>query len=198
MKCNFFFNGVIAVGWSCFQMGLGRKIDPEPGRCRRTDGKKWRCSKEAYPDSKYCERHMHRGKNRSRKPVEVANQTATTTNPTPTVSSINKNHSTLLPPPSHSLSLLSSDQTHHQSHLHSSAYHSHLNHQFLSSSHATSSRPPPIGLSPHDNSAPLLLDSAASCSLANADYRFIFFPFTLLLCFVESFDHGFDFFLKIM
>ncbi|KAL4282077.1 hypothetical protein GQ457_03G046920 [Hibiscus cannabinus] len=50
---------------------IGRKVDPEPGRCRRTDGKKWRCSKEAYPDSKYCERHMHRGKNRSRKPVEV-------------------------------------------------------------------------------------------------------------------------------
>ncbi|KAK7258174.1 hypothetical protein RIF29_32677 [Crotalaria pallida] len=48
----------------------GKKIDPEPGRCRRTDGKKWRCSKEAYPDSKYCERHMHRGRNRSRKPVE--------------------------------------------------------------------------------------------------------------------------------
>ncbi|GMJ07305.1 hypothetical protein HRI_004399600 [Hibiscus trionum] len=64
------------VGWNCFQMGLGRKVDPEPGRCRRTDGKKWRCSKEAYPDSKYCERHMHRGKNRSRKPVEVP--TATT------------------------------------------------------------------------------------------------------------------------
>ncbi|KAM7273506.1 hypothetical protein ACFE04_028170 [Oxalis oulophora] len=48
----------------------GKKIDPEPGRCRRTDGKKWRCSKDAYPDSKYCERHMHRGRNRSRKPVE--------------------------------------------------------------------------------------------------------------------------------
>ncbi|XP_019420462.1 PREDICTED: growth-regulating factor 4-like [Lupinus angustifolius] len=48
----------------------GKKVDPEPGRCRRTDGKKWRCSKEAYPDSKYCERHMHRGRNRSRKPVE--------------------------------------------------------------------------------------------------------------------------------
>ncbi|CAA6664666.1 unnamed protein product [Spirodela intermedia] len=61
------------VGWGCFQMGLGRKVeDPEPGRCRRTDGKKWRCSKEAYPDSKYCERHMHRGKNRSRKPVEIS------------------------------------------------------------------------------------------------------------------------------
>ncbi|XP_076940795.1 uncharacterized protein LOC143610108 [Bidens hawaiensis] len=54
-----------------YQMsGYGRKIDLEPGRCRRTDGKKWRCSKEAYPDSKYCERHMHRGRNRSRKPVE--------------------------------------------------------------------------------------------------------------------------------
>ncbi|KAL9224220.1 hypothetical protein vseg_000281 [Gypsophila vaccaria] len=58
------------LGWNPYQMGYGKKIDPEPGRCRRTDGKKWRCSKEAYPDSKYCERHMHRGKNRSRKPVE--------------------------------------------------------------------------------------------------------------------------------
>ncbi|ANM62994.1 growth-regulating factor 6 [Arabidopsis thaliana] len=57
-------------GWNVYEMGMGRKIDAEPGRCRRTDGKKWRCSKEAYPDSKYCERHMHRGKNRSssRKP----------------------------------------------------------------------------------------------------------------------------------
>lgn len=59
------------IGWNHFHMGYGRKIDPEPGRCRRTDGKKWRCSKEAYPDSKYCERHMHRGRNRSRKPVET-------------------------------------------------------------------------------------------------------------------------------
>ncbi|ESW29080.1 hypothetical protein PHAVU_002G041800 [Phaseolus vulgaris] len=53
----------------------GKKVDPEPGRCRRTDGKKWRCSKEAYPDSKYCERHMHRGRNRSRKPVESQTMT---------------------------------------------------------------------------------------------------------------------------
>ncbi|KAK4743571.1 hypothetical protein SAY87_001572 [Trapa incisa] len=48
----------------------GKKIDPEPGRCRRTDGKKWRCAKEAHPDSKYCERHMNRGRYRSRKHVE--------------------------------------------------------------------------------------------------------------------------------
>ncbi|KVI05847.1 Glutamine-Leucine-Glutamine, QLQ [Cynara cardunculus var. scolymus] len=44
--------------------------------CRRTDGKKWRCSKEAYPDSKYCERHMHRGRNRSRKPVEFSSSSS--------------------------------------------------------------------------------------------------------------------------
>ncbi|VFQ81332.1 unnamed protein product [Cuscuta campestris] len=71
------------LGWSCFQMGFGKKIDPEPGRCRRTDGKKWRCSKEAYPDSKYCERHMHRGRNRSRKPVEVLSTVTSTPSQTP-------------------------------------------------------------------------------------------------------------------
>lgn len=45
--------------------------DPEPGRCKRTDGKKWRCSRDVAPDQKYCERHMHRGRPRSRKHVEV-------------------------------------------------------------------------------------------------------------------------------
>nr|GEU92918.1 growth-regulating factor 1 [Tanacetum cinerariifolium] len=62
-----------AIGWNLFQMGYGKKIDPEPGRCRRTDGKKWRCSKPVHPEGKYCERHMHRGRNRSRKPVELVN-----------------------------------------------------------------------------------------------------------------------------
>uniref|UniRef100_A0A6V7QX30 Growth-regulating factor n=1 Tax=Ananas comosus var. bracteatus TaxID=296719 RepID=A0A6V7QX30_ANACO len=61
------FSAAHSVGYCSY---FGKKLDPEPGRCRRTDGKKWRCSKEAYPDSKYCERHMHRGRNRSRKPVE--------------------------------------------------------------------------------------------------------------------------------
>ncbi|KAG6431658.1 hypothetical protein SASPL_109740 [Salvia splendens] len=69
------------IGWNSFNMGFGRKIDPEPGRCRRTDGKKWRCSKEAYPDSKYCERHMHRGRNRSRKPVEIPSPTSAAASP---------------------------------------------------------------------------------------------------------------------
>ncbi|KAL1546865.1 growth-regulating factor 6-like isoform X2 [Salvia divinorum] len=50
--------------------GGSDKTDPEPGRCRRTDGKKWRCSREAIADHKYCERHVNRGRHRSRKPVE--------------------------------------------------------------------------------------------------------------------------------
>ncbi|GAV88893.1 WRC domain-containing protein/QLQ domain-containing protein [Cephalotus follicularis] len=45
--------------------------DPEPWRCRRTDGKKWRCSRDVAPDQKYCERHSHKTRPRSRKPVEV-------------------------------------------------------------------------------------------------------------------------------
>ncbi|KAM0020891.1 putative transcription factor interactor and regulator C3H-WRC/GRF family [Helianthus debilis subsp. tardiflorus] len=100
-----------SIGWNCFQMGFGRKIDPEPGRCRRTDGKKWRCSKEAYPDSKYCERHMHRGRNRSRKPVEV-NMSTPKTPPTaiPMIPSSICTKSPNYPSPnSHPLSSSSSD-----------------------------------------------------------------------------------------
>ncbi|KAL8516870.1 hypothetical protein ACS0TY_015214 [Phlomoides rotata] len=51
-------------------------MDPEPGRCRRTDGKKWRCSRDVVAGQKYCERHMHRGRNRSRKPVETPTSAA--------------------------------------------------------------------------------------------------------------------------
>ncbi|KAJ0105038.1 hypothetical protein Patl1_18598 [Pistacia atlantica] len=50
-------------------------LDSEPGRCRRTDGKKWRCSKEAIPDHKYCERHVNRGRHRSGKLVEASPRT---------------------------------------------------------------------------------------------------------------------------
>uniref|UniRef100_A0A0E0AAK8 Growth-regulating factor n=1 Tax=Oryza glumipatula TaxID=40148 RepID=A0A0E0AAK8_9ORYZ len=44
-------------------------VDRDGGR-----GGRWRWSREAYGDgeSKCCEKHMHRGKNRSRKPVEMA------------------------------------------------------------------------------------------------------------------------------
>ncbi|XP_061361786.1 growth-regulating factor 1 [Gastrolobium bilobum] len=149
-------------------MGLGRKIDPEPGRCRRTDGKKWRCSKEAYPESKYCERHMHRGKNRSRKPVEVLKTTPTPTptninaSTTPTILSITKN-SPSLTPTTHSLSPLTSVSSH-------DSYHHHPQHSFLY--HPPPSRPSSsgIGLSFQDNNVPLFLDTG-SCSHNNTDCR---------------------------
>ena len=47
-------------------------MNPETVRCRRTDGKKWRCSKNVVHGQKYCVQHMHRGRPRSRKLVEVA------------------------------------------------------------------------------------------------------------------------------
>ena len=56
--------------WSlCFD--YRSSMEPEPGRCRRTDGKKWRCSRDVVQGHKYCERHVHRGRGRSRKPVDV-------------------------------------------------------------------------------------------------------------------------------
>lgn len=76
----------VTVGWGGFQLGFS-KNDPEPGRCRRTDGKKWRCSRDAVADQKYCERHVNRGRHRSRKHVE-AGTTTTTTPPAP--SSVNR------------------------------------------------------------------------------------------------------------
>ncbi|KAE8815522.1 growth-regulating factor 6-like [Hordeum vulgare] len=62
--------GSSTLGWGPFQLGYSGNADLEPGRCRRTDGKKWRCSRDAVADQKYCERHMNRGRHRSRKHVE--------------------------------------------------------------------------------------------------------------------------------
>ncbi|PIN22923.1 hypothetical protein CDL12_04360 [Handroanthus impetiginosus] len=58
---------------SLYNSRYSKNGDPEPGRCKRTDGKKWRCSRDVAPHQKYCERHLHRGRPRSRKPVEVKN-----------------------------------------------------------------------------------------------------------------------------
>ncbi|GAU26918.1 hypothetical protein TSUD_05880 [Trifolium subterraneum] len=41
-----------ALGWGGFHLGYSNNTDPEPGRCRRTDGKKWRCSRDAVVDQK--------------------------------------------------------------------------------------------------------------------------------------------------
>ncbi|GMI71023.1 hypothetical protein HRI_000771600 [Hibiscus trionum] len=54
-------------------------MDPEPGQCRRIVGKKWRCSRDVVTGQKYCERHVHRGCNRSRKPVEMSTSSSTAT-----------------------------------------------------------------------------------------------------------------------
>ncbi|CAN1162188.1 Growth-regulating factor 5 [Linum perenne] len=137
------------IGWGgYFQVGNGKKGDPEPGRCRRTDGKKWRCSKEAnHPNSKYCERHMHRGKNRSRKPVEIspsssssAPSTAATTNTSyynPNSSGSSLANMNLVNPSSYSLisPVLSSTTT---SSLDNSQLH-HLNPSFIYPHHSSSS-----------------------------------------------------------
>ncbi|KAL5728610.1 hypothetical protein ACHQM5_001677 [Ranunculus cassubicifolius] len=154
------------LDWGCFPMGFGRKIDPEPGRCRRTDGKKWRCSKEAYPDSKYCERHMHRGRNRSRKPVEINTPTTTTTNPissfsnrtpssTITTASNNNNNS--------SYSSLSSQEHHHP-------YINTPTHTFLYP-HSPKSNDG-ISFSPQNNNNHLVLDSG-SYSNSHEDHRYV-------------------------
>lgn len=62
--------------WGGYRLGFGANADPEPGRCRRTDGKKWRCSRDVVPEQKYCERHIHRGRHRARKPTD-SQQTGT-------------------------------------------------------------------------------------------------------------------------
>ncbi|XP_073127660.1 uncharacterized protein [Henckelia pumila] len=67
----------LAGGDGIYSARYCKKGDPEPGRCKRTDGKKWRCSRDVAPQQKYCERHLHRGRPRSRKPVEVKNNAET-------------------------------------------------------------------------------------------------------------------------
>ncbi|RDX75966.1 Growth-regulating factor 1, partial [Mucuna pruriens] len=91
--CNF-STGLLrpnALGWGGFHLGFSNNTDPEPGRCRRTDGKKWRCSRDAVVDQKYCERHMNRGRHRSRKPVEGQSGHALTTTTTATTPSASSN-----------------------------------------------------------------------------------------------------------
>ena len=68
------------MGCSPLYLEYKNGVDPEIGRCRRTDGKKWRCSREALPDQKYCDRHIHRGRQRSRKLEESASPGNSSTN----------------------------------------------------------------------------------------------------------------------
>jgi WRC len=58
----------LVMGLATLCLDFGKSPEPEPGRCRRTDGKKWRCWRNVVPDQKYCERHLHRGRKR---PIQV-------------------------------------------------------------------------------------------------------------------------------
>ncbi|GFS44510.1 growth-regulating factor 8 [Actinidia rufa] len=71
---------------------FSRGSDLEPWRCRRTDGKKWRCSRDVTPNQKYCERHAHKTRSRSRKPVELASHNTNTSTSTKTNNSMNTHH----------------------------------------------------------------------------------------------------------
>ncbi|CAO2834946.1 unnamed protein product [Amaranthus hypochondriacus] len=61
-----------ALNGRSFHYQHAMETDLQPGRCRRTDGKKWRCQQVVIPNEKYCEKHMHRGSKRSRKLVETS------------------------------------------------------------------------------------------------------------------------------
>ncbi|KAG7036410.1 Growth-regulating factor 5 [Cucurbita argyrosperma subsp. argyrosperma] len=167
------------IGWGCFEMGFGRKADPEPGRCRRTDGKKWRCSKEAYPDSKYCERHMHRGRNRSRKPVEISSTPPAQTPPPLILTSTRSLSASSPTSSSYSLSTLSSSssltcetQSYHQAPAPApapAAYQESSIHPYLYPQ-SSSSRPPCSDFSPNSTNPQLFLYSGTHPQ-ADKDYR---------------------------
>ncbi|KAG4382486.1 hypothetical protein GLYMA_14G089093v4 [Glycine max] len=160
--CNF-STGLLrpnALGWGGFHLGFSNNTDPEPGRCRRTDGKKWRCSRDAVVDQKYCERHMNRGRHRSRKPVEGqlghALTTTTTTN-TPNASS----NSTVVPRNTTTTTTFAHNNVHHPLPPHSSQANT-INRMFTSNkeNNSTSERlqdpalpmlPPTLELKPKEN-----------------------------------------------
>ncbi|KAL7003680.1 hypothetical protein U1Q18_004829 [Sarracenia purpurea var. burkii] len=91
---------------SAFQLNLGfsKSKDLEPGRCKRTDGKKWRCSRDVAPLQKYCERHLHKGRPRSRKLVEVESPINTAAAAAATSKKSRLHHHTLPPIPTTTLS----------------------------------------------------------------------------------------------
>ncbi|XP_052201808.1 growth-regulating factor 12-like [Diospyros lotus] len=60
------------IGFNLQAFHCKSEMDPEPRKCRRTDGKKWRCNRDVVPNQKYCERHMHRECQRSRKHVTAS------------------------------------------------------------------------------------------------------------------------------
>lgn len=96
-----FFILLWLAGWGGHPYTMGYALtmtggagDPEPGRCRRTDGKKWRCSRDAVADQKYCERHINRGRHRSRKHVEPHSNRLSSSTKSNTTTNVSKPAST--------------------------------------------------------------------------------------------------------
>ncbi|GMH22008.1 hypothetical protein Nepgr_023851 [Nepenthes gracilis] len=57
-------------GWGPFPLGFSNITDPKSGWCRRKNGKKWRCNRNAVANHKYYKRHINKVRHHSRKPVE--------------------------------------------------------------------------------------------------------------------------------
>ncbi|XP_010534927.1 PREDICTED: growth-regulating factor 5 [Tarenaya hassleriana] len=173
-------------GWGCFQMGFGRKPDPEPGRCRRTDGKKWRCSREAYPDSKYCEKHMHRGRNRARKSLEsptalsFTNSSSNKSFPSPNLSSSSSssvdgysNSSSIITAAHQTSPRFSSNSSSSNNSNSSRGYLSYsLSYPYPSPS-SSSSKPSDSGLSLQNSSSHLNVLASGACPQSDKDFRYL-------------------------
>lgn len=63
---------------------MANRNDPTPGRCRRTDGRKWRCSWSCLPHSKYCERHIKRLRGKRSATKKSKNKIGKSSNAPPT------------------------------------------------------------------------------------------------------------------
>ncbi|KAF5205334.1 Antigenic heat-stable protein [Thalictrum thalictroides] len=59
--------------------GCGKNAVSESRRCKRTDGRSWRCTKERAPSEKYCEKHIYHRK-KPKKQVEGRNQGTSSNN----------------------------------------------------------------------------------------------------------------------
>ena len=163
-----------AVGRGVFNLRFSNGgADPEPGRCRRTDGKKWRCAKDVAPNQKYCERHMHRGRPRSRKPVEVVHAAAAAVDGSSHKKIRHCHAPTPPPPPSPILSNHLCSQSQFLGSAGLDQYHQ--NSVFLYKSDHKS--PPPF--------SPLIV-SVPPFKETRSDFFFLFFFFLLFSCLIKQ------------
>lgn len=84
-------SAVIPVsGYNHAYLNARNSVESEAGRCRRTDGKKWRCKGGVLPGQKYCATHVNRGAKKRVTSHEPAATTTSTTYPSATTNNIQK------------------------------------------------------------------------------------------------------------